>query len=400
MQKPGWKRDFMRLRSLDQIEYQAPYTEERLQAARQETDPLADAVIADLYQTIKVRNPNDMLAIVRERAASTEFNPIYREFLDEVNRVPDWVDFSAMRQGQRLIAAYGGLMGLSLLTGSLVAGHVFFKAAKVTQFTGRLAMPGDISRRLVETGALVFYMSRPEEIRPGGKAHDTLVRVRLLHGAIRRWIADSGRFRAEYDKPINQEDLAITFSEFSFLNMRSLLRMGVRLSDEQIDSHFALWRYAGHVLGIQKEWLPETFDQEIAQFLPMLKHQAQPKRGLVGARVILDEVADQGPRFLSQKERRRFLYQVTAHMVGADLVEGLRIARQRDYWGIRVLKAVGGAWSLVHRIPLGERLLHDHGQRLFQRQLDFASKQKALGYQVKVHDPEAVRNAHEQHRAA
>jgi hypothetical protein len=400
MRQAGWKREFMRLKSLDQISYQEPYTEERLQAARQETDPLADAVIADLYQTIKVRNPDDMLTIVRERAANPEYSPLYREFLEEVKRVPDWADFSGMRKGQRLIAAYGGLMGLSLLTGSLVGGYVFFKAAKVTQFTGRLAMPGDISRRLVETGALVFHMSRPDEIRPGGKAHDTLVRVRLLHAAIRRWIADSGRFRAEYDKPINQEDLAITLSEFSFMNMRNLLRMGVKLSDAEIDSHFLLWRYAGHVLGIQDAWLPKTFDQEIAQFLPMLKHQAQPKRGMVGARIILDEVADKGPSFVSQKTRRRFFYQVTAHMVGNDLVEGLRIVRQKDYLGLRLLRTIGRAWSLVHSIPAGERLLHDHGQRMFQLQLDFASKQKAIGYQVKVHDPAAVRDAHAQHHLA
>ncbi len=397
MHRPEWKRDFKRLKPLDQIEYKEPYTEERLQASRQECDPLADAVLADLYQTVKVRNPNDMLALVRERA--TTHGGLYKEFLDEANRVPDWVDFDQMRAGQRMIAAYGPLMGLSLLTGSLVGGYVFYKAAKVTQFTGRLAMPGDISRRLVETSALVFYMSRPEEVKPGGKAHDTLLRVRLLHAAIRIWIRESGRFRADYDAPINQEDLAITLSEFSFMNMRNLLRMGVRLTDAEIESHFQLWRYAGHVLGINEAWLPRSFEQEIAQFLPMLKHQAQPKKGMVGARAILDEIADKGPAFIPQPVRRHFLYQVTAHLVGNDLMEGLRIIRQRNYPGLTLLRAVGTAMSLVHSIPLGERLLHDHGQRMFQRSLDLANAHKTLGYQVKLHDPEAVKRAH-QGRAA
>ena len=392
MRKPGWKRDFMRLRRLDELEYRAPYTEERLDGARRQGDPLADAVIADLYETEKVRNPDDMLAIVRARAES--HGGVYRAFLDACNHVPSWASFEDMRTGQRLIASHGPLMGLSLLTGSLVGGYVFYKAAKVTQWTGRLAMPGDISRRLVETGALVFYMSRPDEVRPGGKAHDTLMRVRLLHAAIRRWIADSGRWRAHYDLPINQEDLAITLSEFSFMNMRNLLRMGVRLTDAQIDSHFLLWRYAGYVLGIAPEWLPETFEQEIAQFLPMLKHQAQPKRGVLGARVILDEIADKGPRFIPQKLRRKFLYQVTAHLVGDDLVEGLRIIRQRDYAGLRVLWALGAGFSLAHRMPLGERVLHDFGQRLFDRQLAFAHRQRAIGYAVKTHDPDMVRRAH------
>jgi hypothetical protein len=392
MRKPGWKRDFMRLRRLDQLEYRAPYTKERLEAARSQGDPLAEAVISDLYETENVRNPEDMLAIVRARAVS--HGGVYRAFLDECNRVPAWANFEDMRLGQRLIASHGPLMGLSLLTGSLVGGYVFYNAAKVTQWTGRLAMPGDISRRLVETAALVFYMSRPNEVRPGGKAHDTLMRVRLLHAAIRRWIADSGRWRAHLGLPINQEDLAITFSEFSFMNMRNLLRMGVRLSDAQIDSHFALWRYAGHVLGIAPEWLPDTFDQEIAQFLPMLKHQAEPKRGMVGARVILDEIADQGPRFIPQKVRRKFFYQVTAHLVGDDLVEGLRIIRQRDYYGLYALWALASGFSVVHRLPFGEPVLHAFGQRLFERQLVFAHEQRALGYAVKTHDPDKVRRAH------
>ena len=43
-----------------------------------------------------------------------------------------------------------GIYVRSLLTGSLVGGYVFVKAAKVTALTGRLGMPGDIScaRRL------------------------------------------------------------------------------------------------------------------------------------------------------------------------------------------------------------------------------------------------------------
>ena len=43
----------------------------------------------------------------------------------------------------------------TLLAGSLVGGYVFYKAAMVTAFTGRLGMPGDISRRLRYTAVRV-----------------------------------------------------------------------------------------------------------------------------------------------------------------------------------------------------------------------------------------------------
>ena len=327
------RRELRKISALSEIEYAAPYTEAALQNARSICDPLADAVIADLRRTHPIKNPDDMLAIVRQKAGRE--GGVYAEFIDTCCDVPEWVDFDAMRRGQRLIAVTGPLMGLSLLSGSLVGGYIFYKAAMVTAFTGRLGMPGDISRRLVETAALIFYMSRPEEIRPGGKAHEILMRVRLLHGAIRQWTRDSDRWKEEWDQPINQEDLAITMSEFSYLNVRSLLRMGVRLSDEEIDAHFALWRYAGHVLGIQDFLLPETFEQEIEQFGPMLKHQARPDSSFGAATRILDEIADKSP--LPQAISRDFLYQVTAFLVGEELVAGLDIKPRRFYPGIGIL---------------------------------------------------------------
>lgn len=382
--------DLFSVPRLDDIEYRAPYTEEALQAQRQVCDPLADDVIAELKRTVPIGNVNDLLKLVRERARSE--GGVYARFLDECASVPRWADFPRMVRGQRLIASAVGMMGLSLLTGSLVGGYVFVKAAKVTALTGRLAMPGDISRRLVETAALVLLMSRPDEIRPGGRAHETLVRVRLLHGALRHWMRESGRWRAEWDEPVNQEDLAITLGEFSYLNLRSLARMGAHLSDEEIESHFLLWRYAGHVLGIGEFLLPETFEQERERFLPMLKHQARPLEGPKEARNILDEIADK-LRWLPTDVRRNFFYQVTAHLVGDELVAGLKIDVDHRYWGLGLLRAVGTTWSVVHkRVPFGEPLLHALGQRAIDRQLGLAARIRPT-YGVRTHDRETLRAA-------
>lgn len=391
------REDLATIPRLADIQYQAPYTEEWLQEQRSVGDPLADDVIARLSENGELGSPHDLLRMVRERAASE--GGVFKAFLDACEAVPPWVDFERMRQGQRLIASAVPFMGLSLLTGSLVGGYVFVKAAKVTALTGRLAMPGDISRRLVETSALVLLMSRPDEIRPGGRAHETLMRVRLLHGALRRWMHRSGRWRAAWDEPVNQEDLAITLSEFSYLNIRSLLRMGLRLSDEQIASHYHLWRYAGHVLGIAPPLLPDSFEGEVRQFLPMLKHQARPEEGAPEARNILDEVADKA-EWLPEDVRRNFLHQVTAYLVGEELVRGLRVDVDARFWGIPLLRALGLAWSAMHHVaPLGERVLHALGQRAIERHLALA-RRGPLHYGVKTHDRDSVRAALRQRRPA
>ena len=392
MRHRGWKKRIARIDRLADIELRGRRSEENLQALRHVGDPLADAVIEDLRRTHPIRNPDDMLAIVRERAAAGP--GVYRDFLEACDEIPDWVDFEAMRAGQRLIASAGPLMGISLLTGSLVGGSIYHKAAMVTALTGRLGMPGDISRRLVETAALVFHLSRPDEIRPGGQAHETLIRVRLLHGAIRQWMHDGGKWKARWDLPINQEDLAITMSQFSYLNVRSLLRMGVDLTEEEIDSHYLLWRYAGFVLGIREELLPVTFDEEIEQFLPMLKHQARPDIDLPGALMILDEIADKA-RLVPRAMSRKFLYQVTAYLCGDELVRGLGLRRERGYPGISLLRGFGRGWSLVHkRIPGGEAFLHDLGQRAFDEQLKVAARHRPIGYAVKTHHREDLERVH------
>ena len=92
----------------------------------------------------------------------------------------------------------------------------------------------------------------------GSEAHNSLTRVRLLHSALRHWLPRSGRLKAHKDLvadhiyvegelPINQQDLAITLGVFCYINLRSLRRMGIRFSSDDIESYVQMWRYAGCV---------------------------------------------------------------------------------------------------------------------------------------------------------
>ncbi|MBX3184266.1 MAG: DUF2236 domain-containing protein [Polyangiaceae bacterium] len=386
------REELCRIPRLGDIQYGKAHTEEELQAQRAVGDPLADDAIGELRRVHPIRSPDDMLTEVRRLAAEGGDN-VYTRFLEETSRVPAWADFRRMERGQRLLAIHGPFMGLSLLTGSLVGGYMFKKMAMVTAITGRLGMPGDISRRLKETSALVFSMALPGELQPGGRAHEILVRVRLLHGAIRQWMADSGRWKADWDTPINQEDLSITLSLFSCWNIQSLLRMGVRLSDEDIESHHLVWRYAGHVLGIQETLLTEHFDAEVVQYREMLKHQARPAECPPYGKKILDEVASKVP-LLPESVSREFLYQTTRYLIGDELVSGLEIEPRRGYPGIAVLKLAGRAASALRSLPGGDELLFRFGARSYKRELARMASKKRLSYGVKTHSVESVRRAH------
>jgi len=370
----------------EDLEYYPPYAEERLQRWRTVGDPLADEIVAELATEAPLKNIHDLLGTVRARAAAGDARCL--ALLAACESLPAWADFSAMRSGQRLIASFAPFLGISLFSGSLVGGGMFYKAAKVVQMTGMLS--GNPLQRLTETVAMVARMPFPGQIEPGGKAHEVFMRVRLLHAGIRRFLVDSGRFRHPTEVPINQQDLAITLGEFCYLSIRGLHQLGIRLSREQIDSFVLLWRWAGHVLGIDEELLPTTAEEQQAFFLASCKHQARPDKLTVQHTQLLDDVARQVPAWLFPVAQT-FLHQMTRYLSGNDYVTGMRIEDLGDYWGIRLARGLGRTVSFIHdHVPGGEPLLYRMGARRFAQSLAANERRRAYGYRVQTHDKAAA----------
>ncbi len=365
-----------------------PHSETSLRRWRTVGDPLADGVVRDLAAEGPLTNIFDLLGTVRERADAGD--PKCVQLLEHAARVPDWADFDAMVPGQRLIATYGPFMGLSLLSGSLVGGAVFQKMALVTAMTGMLS--GSATQRLNETMAMVLRMAFPGEIEPGGKAHETLARVRLLHAGIRRHLLDTGRFQHKSEVPINQQDLAITLALFGYVNIRNLLKLGLRMRRNEIDSFILLWRYAGHVLGIDPELLPETIEEQQAFFLSSCKHQAKPDKRSEQTKCVLDDVAKTLTRRAppAYPTVQTFLHQVTRHLSGNDYVTGMKIPDRGEYWALRACQKLGRGFSFTrHFVPAGEQALYSWGAREFSRVLQRQERRKSLKYQVRVNQDAA-----------
>lgn len=353
----------------DSLRFTPPYTEAYLDQLRTQGDPLADEVVAALAAEGALTGFHDLLGVVRERAAQE--GGVYQAFLDACNDIPEWADFEAMRTGQRMLAAFPVNMGIALFTGSLVGGAVFVKMALVTSMTGMLS--GDSSRRLDETAAMVLRMAFPGNLEPGGEGHELLMRVRMLHAAIRRFLVDSGRFAHPVEVPINQQDLAITLGLFGYLNIRSLAMMNIHFNDRELDSFNLLWRYTGHVLGIRAEVLPDSVSDQQSFFLASLKHQARPERLDARTRQVMDNVAASAARRMagvSEPMARKFLYQSCRWLSGNEYVTGMEIEDAGEYAGIKLLKGLGRVSYWMWRyVPGGQAMLYAMGARGYRRAL-------------------------------
>ncbi|MBI1319463.1 MAG: DUF2236 domain-containing protein [Candidatus Hydrogenedens sp.] len=330
------------------------YTDRFLEPFRQQGDPLADAVLAGLGGRVRT----GLLARVEVRARRE--GGVYREFLDACHAVPRWADFSAMEAGRRVGFKYAPAVGLALMAGSLVEGYALGNAAEVLVATGRLTQ--DVQRRLHETSDFVYKLALPGGIRPGQDGHRGVMKVRLLHAAIRAHLSHSPRWNREaLGLPINQEDMAITLIQFGFEVRRGLMRLGIRLTEEEQDSQHLFWRYAGHVLGVDSALLTKTRQQEEQLYEAITRRQRRvTENSVLLTRAVLDGMSGLPPFYMP----RATMYQLSRKLLGAELADELQIPRSLANRG--AVKALTLATRTLKRtertLPLVSTALYQLGR--------------------------------------
>lgn len=116
----------------------------------------------------------------------------------------------------------------------------------------------DTKRRIGETAQMIINVMAPGGLTPKGQGINDIQRVRLMHGAIRHLIFQSGRWDPQWDQPINQEDLAGTLMTFTVTILDSLEKLGVKVESREAEAYLHAWKVVGHILGIRAEMLPEN----------------------------------------------------------------------------------------------------------------------------------------------
>ena len=371
------------------LQYTDRFSKERLAVFRKHGDPKADAVVSELHRTKGLTNIRDLLGTVQDRAKDQP-NSVFAEFLEEVDKVPSWVDHAKVEQGQRVLACYSSVMGPSLLAGSLVGGAMFSSAAAVTALAGNLTE--DPARRVNETALIIIHLAFPGQLlRREGKARIALARVRLLHAGLRHWLPASGRYKRTDEPPVNQHDLAITLALFGYVNLRSLALMGVNLSQDEIDSYIHMWKYAGYLLGIEEALLPDTLEDQEEFFLASCIDEAHPDRIPVETKKVLDAIAEKASKntygLVPYAIAQRQLHQLTRYLSGNEYCEGMKIEDLGDYhWSIMLAWAMGKATSVTaHYVPFGEAALRNLNLVMTNRMIKQHEAQKGkLGAGINV----------------
>lgn len=237
----------------------ANHTSEYLSSMRQQGDFFADNLIAEVFadenQKAAFRNMLDSISYNHQLNKLDDFYAVKEAFL-RAAKLPDWADQKLMEQGAAFFAAHAtaimNLLGLLSLPYCYAAAD----GAKVLDLSERIKNKPE--HRLGETADFIWDVMAPNAFEPEGKGFISILKVRLLHAAIRFYTQKSGKWDEAWGLPVNQEDMAGTNLSFSLIVVRGLRKFGLKIEYKEQQAFMHLWNVIGFLLGVDERLLPET----------------------------------------------------------------------------------------------------------------------------------------------
>lgn len=237
------------------------WTTAMLEPARHRMDPLADAVVDEIYAAGDLGAVNGLLRSIFENddPIPMALPPAAARFFEATEALPSWADPARIRRAQQIFEDHGPQLTFGLFCSSLPQAYAAANGALVLSHTG--AMTGRVRQRIFETAQFLFDVLDVGGLDPKGRGIRSAQRVRLMHAGVRRLILTSPKIGWDSSRlgaPINQEDLAGTLMTFSAITFDAMRRLGVEATEEEGDDWMHLWAVIGHFLGVDRELVPAS----------------------------------------------------------------------------------------------------------------------------------------------
>ncbi len=319
-------------------------------------DPLADAMVADLYSL----EPEEQAKLIRLGLESGNEDALLaapesvRKFFESNAEAPEWVDLDSFLPGCRMFHRNTPLVLAGMVGGVLVEGFST-NIAKSFFMTGRLRDQG--MRRLKQNNRHMLEIFMPGGMDKYSDGWSLSIRVRLVHARIRLLLSNSGEWNIEeLGTPISAAHVGLAISAFSARLLIHLKRLGASFSEEERRSFMAVWRYSGHLMGI-----PETIlfrDEQDALKVFEIGSACEPPPSLESI-VLASSLVNTAPLFagMTESQARRklagYIAQVSRALIGNALADELRYPKSSTFgilWKFRLLNRIE---SVMMRVTPG-----------------------------------------------
>ena len=228
----------------------------RFEQALWAMDPIADALYTSGHKSKEIM-PNLREALARGEADENTL-PEVKALIDDMNAALDGVDWERLERGQRAALSIPVLaQNLSLGPGALVHTYATPSIANILVNTGELT-EGAV-HRLAYTTNWIYSVYLKDGLKPGNVSYIHTGMVRAMHAHVRRVQTQLGLDTSDWGAPISEFDMFRTWFDFTYIAFTYLRNLGYRLTLEEEQDLFYLWRVVGVMLGIPRDILePET----------------------------------------------------------------------------------------------------------------------------------------------
>ena len=221
-----------------------------------DADPLADAVVNDDFLSGSATQAVTA-ALADGIDAFDDAPPSLRALFAMLDDEPAWVDHAAMDRAADALVQHTATLGIVLGAASLLRGAGNTIAGKPLAQTGRYVSQPAV--RSVEVGEWLRKVISPGGMRRDGDGFAYTVRVRVIHAHVRRGLRAAGLWNDEaWGVPIPQPYMAFTIAEFGHVAIDAMEKLGVRFTDRELDDIYHLWRYVGHLIGVDDHLNPRS----------------------------------------------------------------------------------------------------------------------------------------------
>jgi len=177
------------------------------------------------------------------------------DFIANASKLPVWADPELMRQGSAFFASHAetimSLLGLLSLPYCYTAAN----GAMVLHLSELIRK--QTTKRLYDTAIFVWEVMAPDAFGKLGNAYQEILKVRIMHAAVRYYTLKNDKWDPSFGLPVNQEDMAGTNLSFSLIVMRGLRLLGFNVSSEQQHAFMHVWAVIGCLLGLDQDLIPD-----------------------------------------------------------------------------------------------------------------------------------------------
>lgn len=255
-----------------------------------------------------------------------------RDFFEGLDE-PSWVSYKAFGPGVRAFQNNVVKIFAAFVAGVLIDGFSTLISKSFVQ-TGRIFDDGvarlrQNNRQMVE----IFW--------PGGLMRESdgwklSVRIRFVHARVRYLLARSDEWDVGvHGTPISAAHMGYSLACFSARTLKHSTTLGARYTREERESFCAVWRYAGHLMGIPESILYQGEQDALMMYRVGMACEPEPDEDAIVMSNALINSAPLVAGITDKVERaelvRNIIYPVSRLLIGNTMADKLNFPRSSRF---------------------------------------------------------------------